>query len=178
MTDLLSLTGPIFLLIARACRRPHRKRNGRVHRRPRHFVLTFALPALILHALLQQDLRTSFNWAFVIVYAGGSLAVFLAVLLLFRRVLGRTLTQAAIGAVGGSSSNSGFVGFPVAILAVGAPALIALPLAMLVENAIIIPLALGLAEMGAQQGGRPAPSRCRRSEGCPERRLCWQSSWA
>jgi predicted permease len=60
------------------------------------------------------------------------------------------------------ASNSGFIGFPIASLALGAPALIALPLSMLVENALIIPLALALAEIGSQQG-RPLRDIARRS---------------
>jgi len=116
------------------------------------FVLHFALPALILHALLKQDLRQTLNWNYILVYGAGSLIAFGAVLVVARAVLGRPLPAAAMAALGGSSSNSGFVGFPVASLAVGAPALTALPLTMLVENILIIPLALALAESADHQG--------------------------
>ena len=116
------------------------------------FVLNFALPALVLHALLRQDLRETFNWGYLIAYGGGSLSVFLAILLVFRRLLARKITQAAVAALGSVASNSGFIGFPVTMLALGAPALTALPLSMLVENILIIPLSLALAEIGLQRG--------------------------
>jgi predicted permease len=151
--DLLSLTLPIFLLIGLgfAAMRLRWVSENFVEGLG-FFVLNFALPALVLNALLGQDLRQTFNLHYVVAYAGGSLAVFFAALLLFRAWLGRKLTHSAIAAFGGVASNSGFVGFPVASLAVGAPALTALPLTMLVENVLIIPLALALAEAGSQQG--------------------------
>ncbi|MBX3579408.1 MAG: AEC family transporter [Rhizobiaceae bacterium] len=146
MTAILATTLPIFLLIALGF---GAARLGAV---PPDFisglgffVLNFALPALVLNALLGQDFATTFNAGYVAAYAGGSLVVFLGALAFFR-MLGRTLSHAAIASLGGVASNSGFVGFPVASLAIGAPALTALPLSMLVENALIIPLALGLAE--------------------------------
>lgn len=153
MTDLFSLTAPIFILVAIGFAAV---RLGWVP--PEHvralgfFVLHFALPALVLHALMAQDLRQTFNWSYVGAYGIGSLLAFAAVLLLFRALLRRPLAHAAIAALGGSASNSGFIGFPLASLALGAPALTALPLVMLVENILVIPLALALAETGSQGG--------------------------
>jgi malonate transporter and related proteins len=151
--DVVSLTVPIFLLIALGF--------GAVQWRlvPADFVsglgsfvLNFALPALILHALLRQDLRETFNWSYLIAYSGGSLSIFVIVLLFFRCLLARDLTYAAVGALGAVAANSGFIGFPVAMLAIGTPALTALPLSMLVENALVIPLSIALAEIGHQHG--------------------------
>jgi predicted permease len=127
-----------------------------------YFVLNFALPALILHALLSQDLAGGFNWNYIAAYAGGSLVVFLGVLALFRLALGRPLSQSAMAALGGSSANTGFMGFPIASMAIGAPALTALPLTLLAENVLIIPLALALGEMGLHEG-RPLREAVRRT---------------
>lgn len=153
MIDLLALILPIFLLMGvgfAAVRTGFV--TGQVVQALGAFVLDFALPALILQALLRQDLRQTLDWNYLAAYAAGSLAVFAVVLFTTRALLGRPLADAAIAALGGSASNSGFVGFPVASLALGAPALTALPLTMLIENIVIIPLALGLAEMGLQHG--------------------------
>lgn len=156
MLDLLSITAPIFLLIALGF---VATRTGVVKadfiRGLGFFVLNFALPALILRALLGQDLRETFNAPYVVAYAGGSLIVFLLAFIVFRSWMRRPLSHAAIASLGGVASNSGFVGFPVAALAVGMPALTALPLTMLVENALVIPLALVLAETGQTSGKRP-----------------------
>lgn len=153
MFDLLSLTIPIFLLIALGF---GAARSGVVQaefvRGLGFFVLNFALPALVLHALLEQDLRQTFNWSYLLVYAGGSLAVFLVSLLILRVWSRRDLTEASLASFGTVAANSGFIGFPVASLSIGAPALTALPLTMLVENVLVIPLALALAEIGQQRG--------------------------
>lgn len=56
-------------------------------------------------------------------------------------------------ALGMSCSNSGFVGFPIMLLALPAVADIALALNMLVENILLLPLLLSLAEQGESSGG-------------------------
>src|SRR5690606_11874039 len=98
------------------------------------FVLNIALPALILNALMSQDLQETFNAGYLIAYASGSLVAFLAILCLFLFVLRKTWSQAAIAAFGSSASNSGFIGMPVVSLVLGTTALTAIPLTMLVEN--------------------------------------------
>jgi len=157
LADLLSITAPIFLVIALGF---VATRIGAIKadfvQGLGLFVLNFALPALILRALLGQDLRESFNAAYVAAYAGGSLVAFLAAFVVFRHWLRRPLPHAAMASLGGAASNSGFVGFPIAALAVGIPALTALPLTMLVENALVIPLAFVLAEAGRADGKTPA----------------------
>jgi malonate transporter and related proteins len=161
LTDLVSITLPIFLLIAIGFAAARlRVVDAEFIRGLGFFVLNFAMPALILHAFLAQDLRQAFNGSFLLVYGGASLLVFALLWGLFRIVLQRDGAHAAIATLGGVSSNSGFIGFPVASLALGAPALSALPMALLVENVLIIPLALGLAEAGRQDRKRLlAPAR-------------------
>ena len=153
LLDLLSITLPIFLLIALGFGAVRLDVvNAEFVRGLGFFVLNFAMPALILHAFLAQDLHQTFNASFILVYGAASLILFALLWALFRVALRRDRSLAAMATLGGVSSNSGFVGFPVASLAVGAPGLSALPMAMLVENVLIIPLALGLAEAGQQQG--------------------------
>lgn len=157
MTALLPLILPIFLLMGVGFLAV---RSGSASQQQvqalSQFVLNFALPALILNALLRQDLRQTLNWSYVAAYGLGSLVAFAAVFGLSRMVLRRPLDGAAIAALGASASNSGFVGFPVAHLSLGPVALTALPLCMLVENMVIIPLALALGEMATQEGKSPA----------------------
>ena len=156
MTDLLSIMLPIFLLVALGFAAARlRLVDEAFVRGLGFFVLHFALPALVLHALLVLDLRQTLNVNFVLIYGAASLLVFLILLALFRVVLSRGKSHAAIASLGGVASNSGFIGFPVASLAVGAPALAVLPMTMLVENILIIPLALGLAEAGRLDRSRP-----------------------
>ena len=51
-----------------------------------------------------------------------------------------------------SVSNSGFIGYPIAVMVLGQTAAVAMALGMLVENLLLIPLALALAEAGTQRG--------------------------
>jgi len=121
------------------------------------FVINLALPAVVFSALAGQDLRDSFDLAYVAAYAAGSMVAFLAAFAALRRLRGRPLAVSAMGALGASASNTGFIGFPVASLALGAPALAALPMTMLVELVLVIPLALALAE--ADAGGSRSLAR-------------------
>ena len=161
MTDLVSITAPIFLLIALGFFAVRlRFVDAELIRGLGAFVLNFAMPALILHAFLGQDFREAADARFIVAYGGASLVLFGLLWMLFHFVLRREGAHAALATLGGVSSNSGFVGFPVASLAVGAPALAVLPMAMLVENVLMIPLALGLAEAARQHGKAPLALVC------------------
>jgi predicted permease len=56
--------------------------------------------------------------------------------------------------MGMSCSNNGFVGYPVALLVLGPVASVMLGLNMIVENLLLIPLLLALAEISGEAGGR------------------------
>ena len=154
MPPILSVTLPIFLLIGLGFAAVRfDAMSGADSRSLGVFVLRFALPALVFRALAQRPFAEIAHLDFLGVYALASLAIFgLAFALAFRAR--RDLSAAAIQALGSSSSNSGFVGYPVLLLFLGqATASVALALAMVVENLLIIPLALTLAESGARRGG-------------------------
>src|SRR5690606_31599192 len=110
------------------------------------FVLNFALPAVLLSALARQDITKSFNLGYVVAYGAGSLLTFAIVLAVLRYWLKRPVDKAAMGAFGGSMSNSGFIAFPVTSIAFGEIALVAIPLSMLIENVLIMPLTFVLIE--------------------------------
>jgi predicted permease len=63
------------------------------------------------------------------------------------------VTESALAALGSSSPNSGYIGYPILLQVMGPAAGVGLALALLVENLLIIPLALVLADAGAQQHG-------------------------
>jgi len=102
--------------------------------------------------LAKRSIAEVFNLRFLAVYALGSLvtlALGLAWALWVRR---EGLSAAAIAAMGMCCSNTAFVGYPVMLQVIGPEASIALALAMMVENLLMIPLCLALADTGAQQG--------------------------
>ena len=154
MLAILGITAPIFILIGigfLACRSQvvSREQAAGMGR----FVITFALPALVIKALLERPLDQVINWNYIFAYAAGSLAAFGVGYGVSRWVRGDSRSGSALAGLGSSVSNSGFVGYPIVVMVVGSPAAVALALGMMVENLLMIPLALTLAEMGRQNDG-------------------------
>lgn len=153
MLQILSITTPIFILIGLGFFAVRFEVISREQIRGLgSFVITFALPALVLKALSDHGFQEVMNWQYLLAYCLGSLAVYLLGLLLALRLRREPLTSGAITALGMAASNSGFVGYPIVAMLVGPAAAIGLALNMLVENLLIIPLSLILAEAGRQQG--------------------------
>lgn len=154
MLAILGITAPIFILIAIgffACR------SGLISRDQAagmgRFVITFALPALVIRALLERPLAEVFDWYYVLAYGLGSLLVFGLGYAFARLVRKDSLSGSAMVGLGVSVSNSGFIAYPIVAMALGSPAGVALALGMIIENVLMIPLALTLAELGRQSGG-------------------------
>ncbi len=155
MLSVLSITLPIFLLIglgyvstASGVTTKDNIRGIGV------FVLRFALPALIFRALSQRAMADILDLHYLAIYGLGSLGAFAAMFFTCRLADKGSVRVSAMSALGVSCSNSGFVGFPAAALVVGGPAVIALSMSMLIENIVIIPLALGLAESDDRKDSR------------------------
>lgn len=151
---ILNVTTPIFLLIAIGYGAVRAGLVARDEVRPlAGFVLNFALPALIFRALAQRPLREIVDAGYLLAYAGGSLAVFGVVYLVSRRAQGDDAARGALKGMGAAVANSGFIGFPLAFAAMGPVAGVALALNMIVENIVMLPLALALAEGARQESG-------------------------
>lgn len=160
MFDILSITGVIFVLIG----------TGFVSVRLGvfssadmgalgKFVVNLALPALILRAVSTRPLGEIANFGYLGAVLAGSLAVFSLGYLWSRRAAGETALASTFGAMGVSCANSGFVGYPVLLMALPDVASTALALNMIVENLVMIPLVLVMAEYsrgGETTGGRLA----------------------
>ena len=115
------------------------------------FVLRVALPALIFRAVGTVPLSQALNAPFLGAYLAGSLGAFGLGWLVMRRGFGVAPAAASILALGMSLSNSGFVGYPVVLSVMGPVAATLLAQCMLVENVVMIPMALALAER--REGG-------------------------
>ena len=158
MLEILAITLPIFLLIgagftASASRLMSRDNMQGVGT----FVMYLALPSLIIRALTDYPLAEVFNPIYLLAYGLGSLAAFAIGLALSVGLRGKRLEAGAIHALGMSASNRGFIGYPVALMAIGPPAAIFMALNMVVETLIIIPTALILAEASRQSGNGLGP---------------------
>ncbi|ALM53914.1 AEC family transporter [Halomonas huangheensis] len=153
MLDILTITAPIFLLIGIGYLARWRGLLSPVQLSGvGTFVLYFSLPALVIKALTQSPLEDVINAHFLLAYGMGSLITLALVLYAARHFMRKPLGEAAIQALGMSASNSGFIGYPVAALVLGPVAAGKfLAMCMMVENLLIIPGALILAEAGQQR---------------------------
>ena len=153
--DILGITGPIYLAIALgyfATRRAwFSKADMPVFGR---FTIQIALPALLFNALSQRSAAEVFNLQYLGAYALGSLLVIGLGLWWARRVQGHSPSYSSMMAMGMACPNSGFVGYPIMLLTLGAPvAGAALALNMVVENLLLIPVLLAVADSEGGQAG-------------------------
>ncbi len=163
MLAIFSITLPIFVLIGTGVIAGRFLRLERKDLRGlSNFVWYFALPALILRAFVLHPISDFLHLNYLLLYVTASLLTFGIGLSVARFSRGKSLTESALMALGSSSSNSGFVGFPVASLVVGPMAPIGLALNMIVENLVILPIGMVLGADG-QRGGAGARAALRGS---------------
>lgn len=116
------------------------------------FVVYLALPALLFDVMINAKPREIWQPGFFGAFFLGCGAVFLAAVLvsLWR---GRPLADAAIAGLNVGYANTGFMGFPVALAALGPSAQAPALLAVLATVSGIFALALVLVEIGRQEAG-------------------------
>ncbi|MEK7344515.1 MAG: AEC family transporter [Pseudomonadota bacterium] len=151
--DILGITGPIYLAIALGYLSTRQgvfaKADMQVFGK---FTINLALPALLFNALSQRSVGEILNAHYLLAYALGSMVVILGGLFWARQVKGHGLSYSSMMAMGMSCPNSGFVGYPIMLLTFGPVAGVALALNMVVENMLLIPFLLAVAD---SDGGRP-----------------------
>jgi predicted permease len=147
MLDFLSITGPIYIIIALGFAAT---RLGRFTKADMgvlgKFIVNFALPALLFKSLSQRPIGEILNSSYLLSYLLGTLAVIGIGYFWSRRLAGRDATTSIVYAMGMSCSNSAFVGYPILLLTMAPIAGVALALNMTVENLAIIPLLLVMAD--------------------------------
>lgn len=145
---------PVFLVIGLgylAFRRRILPENG--HKALAAFVFNFGLPAAIFSALSTKSLGEVWHTDYILAYTLGSLVAFGLVFIYAIWMLRRTPVESVVLGLGGSFSNSLLIGFPIIFFLFDTPALIPFSLTLIVENLIMLPLLLGLADMADNQAG-------------------------
>lgn len=145
MLHILSITSPIFLLIAvgyLAVWRGLFKREDMLVLGK--LLVDFLLPALVCRAITQFPLQEVLNLRYLAAYGAGSGLALLAGVL-YGRWRRMPWPQAALTGMGMSASNTIFVGFPIVSELIGPGAAIAMTLGVLVENLLVVPVMLLLA---------------------------------
>jgi predicted permease len=141
MLEILAITGPIYFCIAVGFAVTRWGLFAKAEMRVLgKFVINLALPALLFNAISQRPLREVMHADYLLAYALGSMTVMLSGYAWARYVQRNTPSYQAYFAMGMSCSNSGYVGYPVAQLALGPVAGVALALNMVVENLLMLPV--------------------------------------
>ncbi len=155
MLEILSITGPIYLCILAGFAVT---RTGLFAREDMRvlgkFVINLALPALLFNALSERSANEIFSGQYLAAYAAAGLLTLSVAFAWARWGRGGSMSHASMMAMGMSCPNSGFVGYPTILLTLGAStAGVTLALNMMVENMLIIPILLALADMDADGKG-------------------------
>lgn len=149
MFSILAITTPIYMLIATGF---VSLKSGYISRDvPKAlgtFVLRICMPVMIAGAVNREG-AAALNWHFMLVYGGASLLLMMAGIFVMHNLRKNGFAASAMYALGMSNSNSGFMGYPIAALVVGEAAFDILAWALIVENMVMIPLALAVADAGA-----------------------------
>ncbi len=149
MLNILGLTVPIYLVIVVGYVAVRRGLFTREQMRVlSQFVVMFALPSLMFLAIASRTVAEILNPTYLTAYAVGTLASF-ALGYGYARLRKARAEARAFDGLGSSGSNSGYVGYPLALLALPSVAGLSLGLNMVVENILLLPLTLVIASSGA-----------------------------
>ena len=155
MLDILAISSPIYVTIFLGFMSTRlglfAKADMRVFGK---FVVNLALPALLFNALAQRKIGDILNVSYMLAYLAGSLAVLCLGYCWSRSVKGLAPGTSTFYAMGMTCSNSSFVGYPILLLTLAPVAGVALALNVIVENVVMIPLLLVMAERSRGQSGR------------------------
>ena len=153
MLDILAITLPIFILIGLGFGAVQFKLFAKADIRVLGtFVIQFALPAMLFKVLSQRPFGEIMNPGYLLAYALGSFVAMGSVMLLAKLVFKRDFQASVVFGMGGSLSNSAFIGMPVAVQVLGPIGTVAMALTMLVENLLMLPLVLILADSAGNRG--------------------------
>ncbi len=141
--NVLSITAPLFTLMAlgylavKYKALPKEAIPGIAR-----FVLIFCIPAIIVGNLSKNSPAELFNTDYVTIYAIAAVATFFASLVLIRLTGQRNAKQSSALAIGAAIPNSIFVGYPIMLQLMPDIAAQVLVVCILVENLVVLPLAL------------------------------------
>eukprot|EP01037_Dinobryon_pediforme_P015169 gene15167-15311_t len=113
------------------------------------FVVCFTLPAMIFHSVAARDFSQIFRPDYLGAYTLGSLVALGLGIAQAKWLRGKSTTDSVLQGMGMSMSNSAYIGLPIAFQLIGTEATLAFSLNQIVENLLMFPLVLTLAEAGS-----------------------------
>jgi predicted permease len=152
MLDILLVTAPIYLIIALGFGAVRlglfEKADMRLIGR---LLVLIILPIMVFRTISLYDIDDILQWDFLTVYLLASVFAWVLAHQWARRWRGHEEPMSSFMAMGMSGSNSVFVGYPILSQLIGPAADVALALCLLVENVIMYPMSLVMADRRAGQ---------------------------
>jgi malonate transporter len=118
------------------------------------FVVWLALPALLFDIMAHATWHQLYQPAFVATFALSCAAVFLLILAV-RLLSGRHLADASVDAIAGSYPNTGYIGFPLCMIAFGPVSQTPTTIATILVACVLFAIAIVLIEVGLQTERAP-----------------------
>jgi predicted permease len=119
------------------------------------FVVWVALPALLFDIMSRTHWSTLWQPGFVLAYGLASVLVFAATVAA-QRSLGKPLADAGIDGLNAAYPNSGYMGFPLCLVALGPASLPLVTIATILTVCFVFASAIICVEVGLQEERRPA----------------------
>jgi malonate transporter len=118
------------------------------------FVVWLALPALLFDIMAHATWHQLYQPAFVATFALSCAGVFLLILAV-RLLSGRHLADASVDAIAGSYPNTGYIGFPLCMIAFGPVSQTPTTIATILVACVLFAIAIVLIEVGLQTERAP-----------------------
>ncbi|RKF30734.1 AEC family transporter [Paraburkholderia fungorum] len=118
------------------------------------FVVWLALPALLFDTMAHATWQQLYQPAFVAAFSIGCIGAFLPILAL-RMLSGQHLADASVDAIAASYPNTGYIGFPLGMIAFGSASLTPTTIATILVACVLFALAIVLIEVGLQTERAP-----------------------
>jgi malonate transporter len=118
------------------------------------FVVWLALPALLFDTMAHATWHQLYQPGFVATFSIACVSVF-ALILALRLLSGRHLADASVDAIAASYPNTGYIGFPLGMIAFGHASLTPTTIATILVACVLFAVAIVLIELGLQTERTP-----------------------
>jgi len=118
------------------------------------FVVWLALPALLFDTMARATWEQLYQPAFVVTFSVACAGIF-ALILVMRLLNGRHLADASVDAIAASYPNTGYIGFPLGMIAFGQASLTPSTIATILVACVLFAGAIVLIEVGLQTERTP-----------------------
>jgi len=118
------------------------------------FVVWLALPALLFDTMARATWEQLYQPAFVVTFSVACAGIF-ALILVVRLLNGRHLADASVDAIAASYPNTGYIGFPLGMIAFGQASLTPTTIATILVACVLFAGAIVLIEVGLQTERTP-----------------------